>query len=344
MNMVGHLKIVFSFLPVFALLLALLFLDSYKLVKFSPIVVAILTGGIMAGICFLINRWLLLQLLLDSSLLQRYLAPVIEECLKAIFIIYLIKSKKIGFIVDAAIFGFAIGAGFAAVENIYYLYSLIDANLFVWFIRGFGTAIMHGGTTAIMAIISRSFCDRYGSQKIVLFLPGLGLAIVIHSVFNHFILPPVFSTLVILVTLPLLMVLSFSRSERSLQKWLNVGFDSDVEILEMIRSGKVLKSRLGQYLYSLKNRVPGAILADMLCYLRVFVELSIKAKGLLIMREAGFKVKADLETRDKFKELKFLEKSIGKMGKLVMLPFLHTSSRDLWQLHMLEDHIPKRIQ
>jgi hypothetical protein len=30
-----------------------------------------------------------------------------------------------------------------------------------------------------------------------------------------------------------------------------------------------------------------------------------------------------------------LEKNIGKTGKLAIAPFLHTGSRDLWQLHLL---------
>ena len=48
--------------------------------------------------------------------------------------------------IDAAIYGFAVGAGFAFIENIYYLHSLEHHKIVVWIIRGLGTAVMHGGT------------------------------------------------------------------------------------------------------------------------------------------------------------------------------------------------------
>ena len=43
----------------------------------------------------------------------------------------------------------------------------------------------------------------------------------------------------------------------------------------------------------------------------------------------------DPAVKAKFDEIAYLEKSIGKTGQLAISPFLHTSNRDLWQLHML---------
>jgi len=76
---------------------------------------------------------------------------------------------------------------------------------------------------------------------------------------------------------------------------------------------------------------------DMLCLLRLRLELSIQAKGMLLMREAGFPVEPDPEVKAKFEELRFLEHSIGPTGLLAMAPFFHFSDRDLWQYHMLGD-------
>jgi hypothetical protein len=73
----------------------------------------------------------------------------------------------------------------------------------------------------------------------------------------------------------------------------------------------------------------------MLCLLRIHLELAIRAKGILLMRQTGFKPATDPEIKEKFIELSYLEKSIGKTGQLAILPFLHTSRRDLWQLYML---------
>ncbi len=54
-----------------------------------------------------------------------------------------------------------------------------------------------------------------------------------------------------------------------------------------------------------------------------------------MMRESGFKNKAGEETRAKLEEMKYLEKSIGKTGKLAIKPFLRMSQKDLWQFYML---------
>jgi hypothetical protein len=92
---------------------------------------------------------------------------------------------------------------------------------------------------------------------------------------------------------------------------------------------------VGLYLQSLREKFEGPIVADLLCYLRLHTELSIRAKGLLMMRESGFMNKAGEETRAKLEEMKYLEKSIGTTGKLAIKPFLRMSQKDLWQFYVL---------
>ena len=105
----------------------------------------------------------------------------------------------------------------------------------------------------------------------------------------------------------------------------------------MILSGNLSSSHVGIYLHSLKERFRGEVVIDMLCCLRLHLELSLRAKGLLMMREAGFPVALDAADKAKLDELDFLERSIGATGKLAMAPFLRTSSRDLWQIYMMRD-------
>ena len=62
---------------------------------------------------------------------------------------------------------------------------------------------------------------------------------------------------------------------------------------------------------------------------------TVRAKGLVMMREQGFMDKPGEETRAKLEELKFLESSIGPTGMLAMNPFLRLSQKDLWQIYML---------
>ncbi len=327
-----------SLLPVIAFLVVLITLDSFKLVRFRGVVYAILLGCVMAVASLWLSTWLIGQLDASNTVYTRYVAPVVEETLKALFVIYLIARRRVGFMVDASIFGFAIGTGFALVENVYYFKFFADPNPVLWVIRGFGTAVMHGMATAIMAIVTKQLCDRASCKKVHLFLPGLFVAFLIHSSYNHFFLSPVVSPIAMLVLLPAVIMIVFRASENATREWLGVRFDTDAELLDMITTGRVTESRVGTYLQSLQSTFPGEVVADMLCMLRIHLELSIRAKGMMLMREVGFKVPRDPEIEDSFKELKFLEKSVGKTGLLAIKPILNYRDHDLWQLYMIGEH------
>ena len=324
-------------LPVCCFLAALMYLDSYKLVPIRWVIATIVLGCGAAVVSYPLNAAGLAWFDIEFIAYTRYVAPFIEEALKASIVIVLIRHNRIGFLVDAAIMGFAVGAGFAIFENMYYLQILPDMQLGTWIVRGFGTAIMHGGATALFAIIAHTMVGQYPTHGSAALLPAYLIATITHSVFNHFFLTPVLNTLVVLVCLPLLLIIVFDRSERSVSEWLGMGFDADTELLELINSGELSSSKVGLYLNSLKEKFEGPIVADLLCYLRLHTELAIRAKGLLMMRESGFASNTGDETKAKLEELKFLESSIGATGKLAIKPFMQMSQKDLWQFYMLSN-------
>jgi RsiW-degrading membrane proteinase PrsW (M82 family) len=321
---IEFLNILVSLLPVLVFLVALVFLDSFKLVSLRSVLQAILAGALVAVACYFLSGVLLDALPVSHLQYKRYIAPVVEELLKSLYVVFLIRTMRTGFIVDAAIYAFAVGAGFALVENAYYLQELQSGQIITWVVRGFGTAILAKGAS-----------DRHASMAPVVFLPGLLVAIVIHSLYNHFLVNPVASAALLLAVLPFLVIFVFDRSERATRRWLGVGFDSDVELLEIIHTGAVTETHVGEYLESLKAAFPGEVVGDMLCLLQIHLELSIRAKGVLMAREAGIQLPVDETVKANLDELKYLEKSVGKTGKLAMTPFLNMTSRDLWQLYML---------
>ena len=323
--------------PACLFLVALVYLDSYKLVSLRRILLVALFGGLMAFAAYGINLVLLDELKLHRVILGRLVAPIIEEFLKGVLIVALIRRRRVGFLVDTAIQGFAIGAGFALVENLYYLGTLSEPSLAVWLVRGFGTALMHGGATAIFAIVSKGLTQGVSTPPLRAFVPGFLLAAIIHAVFNNFLLSPLLSTLLVVVTLPYLMSYFFHRSERRLQDWLGSGFDMNNEVLRLINSGEFTRSPIGLYLASLRQFYPGEVLVDMLCYLRLHTELSLRAKGILMMKESGFAVKRDPEVVESLTELRHLESSIGRTAMSSLTPILRGSEQDLWQLEILAD-------
>ena len=323
-------------LPVLIFLVILVYMDSYKLVSLRSVLGVIVLGGLTAVAAMYVNGWLLGVTELPFMTFARYVAPAVEEVLKGLVIVYLFRSNRIGFLVDSAIMGFAVGAGFALVENFQYLQRQSTASFGVWIVRGFGTAIMHGGVTAMFAIMSQALTERQMKINPLYYLPGLAVAVFLHSIFNHFLVAPVLHTAGTLIILPFLVQLVFQKSSSALHEWLELDFDADADLIEMIDSGHFTESKIGQFLDDLREKFEGPIVVDLLCYLRVYTELAIRAKAALIARENGLELPVGERTREKFEELRYLEKSIGKTGCLAMKPFLQIERKDLWQMHVID--------
>jgi len=328
-------NVVLGLAPVLVFLAALVFLDTFKLLRPRLVFAAIVVGGLAAALAAPVNAALMDGLSLSTGAFSRYGAPVTEEALKALYVVFLIRRRRVGFLVDAAIQGFAVGTGFGLVENAYYLLSLDRAGPLLWIVRGFGTAVVHGSTTSIFAMISKALTDRSGAAAGARFLPGLAFAIALHSLFNHFVLNPLLATALLLAVLPLLMIVVFERSRDATRAWMSEGFEGDLDLLGAILSGGVSQTRVGAYLHSLKDRLPGPVVADMLCLIRINLELSLRGKGVLIAREAGLDMPVGEDVRANLEELRYLERAIGATGLLAVEPLLKRSSRDLWHFYML---------
>ena len=130
----------------------------------------------------------------------------------------------------AASAGLAAGAGFALIENFYYLQFEIINNPGVWVVRGFGTAIMHGGVTAIFAILSQLLTEKSMKINPILFIPGLLAATALHSGFNHFFLSPILYTTLMWIFLPQTLYLVFEKISSSLHDYVMFDFDEDANV------------------------------------------------------------------------------------------------------------------
>ena len=326
----------FGFFPVVLFLLCLFLLDSFKLVSPKWLILCILWGVVSTGLSYFANNAAADLGQLDFEILTKYVAPVIEELIKGFLIILLVSRKQIGFMIDAAIYGFAIGTGFALAENTwYYMHLGQDFHVVLAIVRGFGTAVMHGGTVAIFAIVLIEGIHR--SQRIVFGgLLGMLMAIVLHSAFNHFIFDPFTQTLLIITLLPLIFYLVFVYTTRHLQNWLEVEFSNEVDMLRMMRKGQFRQTKAGTYLATLREHFPGETLMDMYCFFSLYLDLSIKAKRNMLLKESGFPIIIEEDVKEKLTELKLLRKQIGKAGEMALLPLVRMSHRELWELNQLQ--------
>lgn len=328
--------VLLSFLPVVSFLAGLYFLDSFKLVAGNRLVLCFVLGIAGALVAWVVNATFDRLLMMDYQFFIRYISPVTEELIKASLIIILISRQRIGFAIDAAIYGFAAGAGFALAENLYMLYAVgTDQGLMVWVLRGFGTSMMHGGGSALFAMIMIGGVQR-NVHGVIAAIPGLVVAVALHSVFNHFLLDPFLQTALIFVLFPLIFGIVFYRAGEMLRAWLEIELTTEVRLLGMIRRGEISDDRAGKYLLSLRRHCSPEMILDIYCYLALYLELSLLVKKNLLLKEVGLQIVEEQDVSAELKEFAALKRRIGVTGILALQPLLRMRHRELWKLNQLK--------
>src|SRR5689334_21886934 len=211
-----------ALIPVLVLLGIFVWLDAFALMSLKEVLLLLLLGAIGALAAWPVSGRLLDTLPIGFSLYSRFIAPWIEEAIKAVIMIALFRLNRIGYKLDAVISGFAIGAGFSVVENIFYLTIFPDYATGTWLVRGFGTAVMHGTTLALLASIAHEFAEKEMHESagefdfhLWWFVPGYGVAVALHTAFNQFPDRPLVAMLGASVAAPvaLIAILNFGTSE-----------------------------------------------------------------------------------------------------------------------------------
>ena len=333
------LKGLISLLPVTVLLIVLYRLDSHRLLGTHFIFRIFLAGGLSAVVCYYINAFAIDYLALEFAGYTRFAGPFIEETVKASILVYLFRTNRIGFLIDAGILGFTVGAGFSFVENIYYLHAASEHHYGVWVVRGFGTAIMHGGATALFAIIAETLTERHLKMNPLFYLPGLMVAVVLHSIFNHFPVSPILSTVVTLLILPTMLFLLFERSETTIHNFLEKDMAAHRKLLDQIRHGDLTGCEAGRFLKDMQEKLEAPVAAEMVEYFCIHTELILSAESILLVREKGIDVEVGADIQDKLGRMHALEQYIGRAGMRTLRIHLEFTAKDMWEIYLLEGEV-----
>jgi hypothetical protein len=200
-------------------------------------------------------------------------------------------------------------------------------------VRGFGTALLHGGVQSIFAVMLLSLTDRRGKLDFGALLPALGTAWLLHAGFNQFVLPPVWQALAMLLVLPPVMMFVFDRSEAAVGAWLGTGFDADRDLLELLDSGGFRASPQGQYLEPCAA-ASGARWSATCCAPAPARGAGAARQGPADDARGRHRGAVDEDTRARFEEMRYLEG--GRPDRPARAQaLLHMSRRDLWQMYML---------
>jgi RsiW-degrading membrane proteinase PrsW (M82 family) len=336
------LKVVVAVAPVILAMLLFDRFDLFDLVSFRTLFIMLLVGAGLAAASYGANISVMDALPIGFSNYSKYVAPVVEEAIKGAFIVVLFTANRIGFKLDAAVIGFAVGAGFSVFENGYYLYHSPEANVGVWVVRGFGTAMMHAGATALFAVISHEFTERQAQGRTfffnpLLFLPGLAAAALVHGTFNHFPNQPLPDMLGALLLIPATLFLVFSKSEKATHMWLAADFENHKHALDEIRSGRFAQSDTGKKLTRLARGFRKAAATDIFDYVALKTELVLRAEEVLLDREDGDRPEVGEPELSGFARLRDLEERIGRAVLRAIRPHLFFSRNDDWELRRLEE-------
>src|SRR6478736_1087639 len=204
----------------------------------------------------------------------------------------------------------------------------------LWAVRGLGSGVLHGATTAMAAIVGKAVADRHPRLPLPI-AAGVALAVVTHSLYNHLLIYPAVAAVAMLIALPIVVMAVFERSERATREWIGAGLDLDLTLLELVMSDGFQATRFGTYLRTLPSHFEGAVVADMFCLLRIELELAVQAKAWLIAHEAGLDLPVDDDLHASLAERAYLRRSIGRTGLLALEPLQVTSHRDYWHSHLL---------
>lgn len=160
-------------------------LDLYASGTFQAVVMSFLWGGLAFVLSFFVNNTVLN--LVSYTTLVVFAAPIIEEILKSLVLIYHVRQPDFTYFVDGAIYGFAAGTAFAVFENMLYLSNGAggSASLTLAVSRAFSVSLMHGTSSALVGIALGRFRFGRGSTKLAALLAGWIAAIGFHMLFNY---------------------------------------------------------------------------------------------------------------------------------------------------------------
>lgn len=315
--------ILVSVIPLLLYLLVLKSLDSFRIVHWRWLVVCMAVG---CGSCLV--AWAFSEM--SAALAVPFYAPLIEEILKALVALCAMRLFRIVFFAEALCYGAAIGAGFSLVENIIYLYFSPDMLFATALFRGLGTSMLHIGCSSLFLVLW--LLANNNSWKYAFRLWGILPCILIHALYNLHHFQPLVQMVAVVVIFFVIFLCVSNYNEKCIGKWLDLSMMYDIDLLSAIKDGTLPDTKAGQYLMSVKKQFDPYVFLDIICYVQLYLELTITAKSRMMLRESGL---LDAESEDDksqrtamLKEFNTLRGNIGKMGEIILHPIVKMTAED----------------
>lgn len=125
--------------------------DKFGTGKRNFHIISFTCGALAYFLAAKINPAVIQSGLASRSEVIRIIAPILEEILKSLILIYLIQRADFNYIVDGVIYGFGVGMGFAIFENWEYVTGHPSIALSVAIARVFSTNLIHATGSGIIS-------------------------------------------------------------------------------------------------------------------------------------------------------------------------------------------------
>ncbi len=159
-------------------------LDLYASGSFKTVIVCFAAGLAAFFIALPLNSYL--AVFVGYALAVVLVAPIVEELLKSLTLIYYVRRPEFTYFVDGAIYGFAAGTAFAVIENIFFLINTTqETGILLALSRGFSTSLMHGSTSAMVGVSLGRLRFGRGRARLASLILGWAAAVVLHIAFNY---------------------------------------------------------------------------------------------------------------------------------------------------------------
>lgn len=324
------MSFVAALLPVAIYIFVVYRLDNFALISIKRLLLLVLCGMAAALACF--GLFQLTGAVLSEGV-SDILNPLVEEAVKAIPLLLLARRKRIAFFIDSVICGAAVGGGFSILENLFYLLLGDAMGIGTVLFRGLEVALIHMGCSAIVAA-GLMFAVRIGERvRAGLDVKGkdrlmaaflLSASPLLHVCHNAFHFNPLMQFVVVFGAMAGLLVWTYQYDGDMIHRWLDRGLDKQLELLHLIREGRLGETKTGTFLLSVKDAFPAEVFFDVICFVQLHVTLCVAAKSRFMLREAGLDEPLEADSArsclEQYAEYVQLEKRLGQSAKMTIGP------------------------
>ncbi len=318
-------------------------LDLYSSGSIRAVFVCFIWGLISFFPALVING--AVGLFVPGVLLTVLIAPVLEEILKSLGLVYYGRRPDFTYFVDGAIYGFAAGIAFSIFENYLYLFNPAGGQGGLIIVRAFSTCLMHGSASALVGIAIGRLRFGRGRERFVSLLFGWGMAFVLHATFNYIVfnwfgVVPTLVALAIglggvgLIALFIFMGLRVERGWIEETLGLSLGVtDREVEVVMKLDS-------LDELLRPIVDRFGEKRARMVERFLLKQAQLGIKRKAWELAEDARLKAEIEEQVQQLQREMERLRQKVGVYCMIYVRSIFPQEATYLWRT--LENHLQAR--